>query len=268
MTDTNINTTPDDHKQLTAEEYAEYDRDAKRWCREGMAECEAKWRAEGKVFAWCKDEPDWHPHCQVFVDKFWEDEREPFPTEPCQITTWFSLIGGGRVGVVQRWSWQVWAINAEGRKTRTQELAEPYPLFKVWKDEHTFLTEDDVINHRLIVQAHTSDGLCRYIGNLHTHQSDIFAHAAVFDGRVPQEVVGRVAKTLGAVDWEGAYYALLNSSEGCAFCGRALRDEVSQLVGVGPDCARKHNIPHSMKAASKRLELRRKILGETEPSQH
>jgi hypothetical protein len=29
-----------------------------------------------------------------------------------------------------------------------------------------------------------------------------------------------------------------------------------------PDCARQNNIPHSMEAASKRLELRRKLRGE------
>jgi hypothetical protein len=265
MTNDSINLA-DFERPMTKEEQEsadEYGRLSEQWCREGMAECGAKWKAEGKIFAWCKDEPEWAPHCQVFVGKFWEDEREPFPTMPCQITTWFSLIGGGRIGVVQRWQW----FRAT-HTTRTKELARSYPLYKIWQDERTLLVEVSVVDHRLIVQAHTSDGLYRCTGNLHTHQCDIFAYAAVFNGGVPQEIADRVAKTLGAVDWKDSYYALLDSSEGCTFCGRPLRDEVSQLVGVGPDCARKHGIPHSMAAANKRLEIRRKILGEAEQLKH
>jgi hypothetical protein len=200
-------------------------------------------------------------HTQQSIADHGDDSRreaEPFPKEPCQITTWFSLIGGGRVGVVQRWNWRVYADG----KTRTQELAQPYPLHQVWRDERTFLTEDSVIDHRLIVQAHTSDGLYRCAGNLYTEQSDIFAHAAVFDGHVPQEVAERVAKTLGAIDWEDSYYALLDASQGCAMCGRPLRDEISQLVGVGPTCARQYRIPHNMEAANRRLKIRRELLGE------
>jgi hypothetical protein len=240
-----------------------YDRDAKQWTRDDMAKCEVKWRAEGRVFAWCKDDPDWAPHCEVLLPKSWETVRA-YPTEPCQITTWFSLIGGGRVGVVQRWNWRRYADGT----TRTQELAEPYPLHKVWRDEYNFLTEDSVIDHRLIIQAHTLDGLYRCTGSLHTQQSEIFAYAAVFDRRVPQEVADRVAKTLAAIDWEDGYCALLDSSEGCAMCGRPLRDEVSKLVGVGPTCAKQHHIPHSIEAANRRLELRRKILGEIEQATH
>lgn len=228
-----------------------------RWCREGMAECSAKWQAEGKTFAWCKDEPDWS-HCEVFIKKAWEDPSEPFPAEPCQITTWFSLIGGGRVGVVQRWIW--WRC-MDGM-SRTRELSRDYPVYNVWKDEHTFLAEESVIDHRLIVQAHTADGLLQCTGNLHTMQCDIFAYAAVFDGRTPQGVADRVAKTLGAIDWEDTYYAMLDASQGCAMCGRPLRDEISQLVGVGPTCAKQHGIPHNMEAANRRLKIRREILGE------
>jgi hypothetical protein len=45
---------------------------------------------------------------------------------------------------------------------------------------------------------------------------------------------------------------------------RPLRDEVSKLLGIGPDCARQWQVPHSRAAASKRLELRAKILGASE----
>jgi hypothetical protein len=57
------------------------------------------------------------------------------------------------------------------------------------------------------------------------------------------------------------FFALLDSTRGCSICGRPLRDEVSKLVGVGPNCARLWNVPHSRAAASKRLELRTQLLG-------
>ena len=56
------------------------------------------------------------------------------------------------------------------------------------------------------------------------------------------------------------FFALLDGSAGCAFCGRALRDEISKLIGVGPVCASQHRIPHNQEAAERRLALRRKLL--------
>jgi hypothetical protein len=136
-----------------------------------------------------------------------------------------------------------------------------------WRDEDHCLAVDNVTQHLVIVNAHTLGGLVRHRGLLHTDQGDIFATAAVFQGHVPQEIADRVAQTLSAIGpQEEVFYALLDASEGCHFCRRPLRDAVSKLVGVGPDCARKHKIPHSMEAANRRLALRRKILGE-QPSQ-
>ena len=85
----------------------------------------------------------------------------------------------------------------------------------------------------------------------------------MFDKRVPQRIADRVAATFAAIGpCEDVFYALLDGSQGCAICGRPLRDEVSKLIGVGPDCARQNNVPHSLAAASRRLEIRRRILGE------
>jgi hypothetical protein len=86
--------------------------------------------------------------------------------------------------------------------------------------------------------------------------------AVVFPCGTPQEIVNRTAATLRAIDCRpDNFYALLDGSRGCALCSRALKDEISKLVGVGPDCARRNGIPHNHAAASKRLELRRRILG-------
>ena len=77
-----------------------------------------------------------------------------------------------------------------------------------------------------------------------------------------QEIADRTAATLCAIDRKlENFYALLDGSNGCAICGRPLRDEISKLVGVGPECASKQNIPHNLRAAEDRLTLRKKLLG-------
>lgn len=63
---------------------------------------------------------------------------------------------------------------------------------------------------------------------------------------------------------EENFYALLDGADRCAFCRHPLRDEVSKLVAVGPDCARQYGIPHTLEAASRRLALRKKLLAEME----
>jgi hypothetical protein len=62
---------------------------------------------------------------------------------------------------------------------------------------------------------------------------------------------------------EAAFQNIADGARGCSICGRALRDKVSKLLAVGPDCARQWRIPHSRGAAPKRLELRAQILGTT-----
>jgi hypothetical protein len=87
--------------------------------------------------------------------------------------------------------------------------------------------------------------------------------AVVFPSRTPQAIADRVANTLRLIDCNPEnFFALLDSASGCAFCGRPLRDPISKAIGVGPDCAKWQRIPHNLTAANKRIELRRKLLGE------
>jgi len=86
-------------------------------------------------------------------------------------------------------------------------------------------------------------------------------YAVVFDQGTPQDIANRTAATLRAIDNKADnFHALLDGATGCAICGRPLRDEVSKLCAVGPDCAHHHGFPHSTAAANKRLELRRRLL--------
>jgi hypothetical protein len=100
------------------------------------------------------------------------------------------------------------------------------------------------------------------------------AQAALFMPRTPQVIADRVAATfrlltckhLVGTNVRGPdpenFVALLDRSEQCSICGRPLRDHVSMLLGIGPDCARQLNLPHGLAAANKCQQRRRELLGE------
>ena len=88
-----------------------------------------------------------------------------------------------------------------------------------------------------------------------------------FSPLAPQAIVDDCARILDVSQDADNFYALLDGKTRCAICRHVLRDEVSKLVGVGPDCAQRYGIPHTLAAASKRLELRRTLLGETAAAQ-
>jgi hypothetical protein len=62
------------------------------------------------------------------------------------------------------------------------------------------------------------------------------AEAVVLHGK-RQEIADRAAATFRLIDTKvDNFFALLDGAKGCAVCGRALREEMSKLVGVGPCC--------------------------------
>jgi hypothetical protein len=129
------------------------------------------------------------------------------------------------------------------------------------------INNETVICHigddRVTITAHMPDRLHRYHGHICSYYSDCAASAVVCSGNADPEIVRRAAATLRTIGpQEEVFYALLDSSTGCAICNRPLRDEVSKLIGVGPDCAKQNGIPHNMEAANPRLKLRRELLGE------
>jgi hypothetical protein len=113
----------------------------------------------------------------------------------------------------------------------------------------------------LKVTAHTDGAITMATGEKYEgHYFEMNAQAVVMT-RGRQDITDRVAATFRLIDNEADnFFALLDGSTGCACCGRALRDEISKLIGVGPECAQKHRVPHSKKAAERRLALRRKLL--------
>ena len=49
--------------------------------------------------------------------------------------------------------------------------------------------------------------------------------------------------------------------EQCCVCGRALRDHVNTLLGIGPDCAQHMRLPHGLAAADPIVQRRKELLG-------
>jgi hypothetical protein len=156
------------------------------------------------------------------------------------------LIGGGQIKIVEHWE-------------KTTE-----PTFPIWNPRTD-----------IVVAAHSDDRLRVYRGAIDDILGEMQAAAVVLRGTGDdiQAVADRAAATLRALAEDEAaahgvtppdrdrFYALLDGARGCSICGRPLRDEVSKLLGIGPDCAHQWRVPHSRAAASKRLQLRAQILG-------
>jgi hypothetical protein len=202
------------------------------------AEAEAEWRRRGQTFAMVHPEP-------VYVsDANWDINLGiPDPPAPCDRIIRFDLIGGGQIKSIEHFV--LW----------TCPNGWPSPPSNVIHYDHT-----------LHVTAHCGDVVKRARGEFVVANlrgpTEINCYSVVFSPGTDQDIADRVAATFRAFgDSADNFFALLLGGLHCSFCNRPLRDELSRLIGVGPDCARQHNIPHSKEAAEKRLALRRKLLG-------
>ena len=83
-----------------------------------------------------------------------------------------------------------------------------------------------------------------FVGAFDGYISGCSATATIFGKEVPQKIADRVARTFAAIGrQEDIFDALLDGATGCA---------------------QKHCFPHSVEAASKRLQIRRAVLGRAE----
>jgi hypothetical protein len=220
--------------------------------RDWMVRQEREWRDTGFTVSWIDTRPKWIS----IIDWSIPGDAHPGnvaqsalinPPAPCRRAWRFSLIGGGQIKIIEHW-------------VKTNDAP---PLDPVC-NSHT----------NLIVAAHTDDRLRVYPGKIDGVWTEMQTNAVLLRGTSEdvQAIADRAAATLRALTEDETssitppdrdrFYALLDGARGCAICSRPLRDEVSKLLGIGPDCARQWHIPHSRGAASKRLELRSQILRE------
>jgi hypothetical protein len=222
---------------------AELDQNVVDWS-ESCIECvrgkEIEWNRKAYCFSWIDPEPTFCPASDwsmLFTkDGNW-DIAFPDPTEPCVRILRFSLLGGGQIRVIENFvaipaHWNYGPVSLHGRI-------------------------------KLKVTAHVGDSIVTALGEKYEGEHyEMNAQAVVLYGH-RQDVADRAAATFRLIDNDiDNFFALLDGSEGCAICGRDLRDEISKLVSVGPCCAKKYGVPHSRQAAEKRLELRKKLLGD------
>jgi hypothetical protein len=84
----------------------------------------------------------------------------------------------------------------------------------------------------------------------------------LFPPGTPQDIADRTAATLRLIGQHADNFsALLARGEWCCVCRRPLKDEVSKLLGIGPDCARQMQLPHNLETANRLLQRRRELLG-------
>jgi hypothetical protein len=216
---------------LTQDELDAHERDWLEYYAGEMLASEAKWDGQGLAFYWLDPQPG-------YVRSIDWDAFIPEPKAPGRREFRFTLIGGGQICAIENWHWHV-------------DL----------RGVNLFLT--NYPGPSLRVTAHIGDAVHRYRGEVESGAGpgEMSAEAVVFPHSVPQIIAERVGRTLAAIDaTPDNFYALLDGTTSCAICNRPLRDEVSQLIGVGPNCARSLNIPHSMAAAGRRLALRKQLL--------
>jgi hypothetical protein len=206
------------------------------WCAEHMREKEIAWTKAGYCYAWIDPEPTFcvAAHWSMLFDSD-NNWAFPDPTTPGRRILRFSLLGGGQIRALECFR-------------ACRPLFEGFP--SVWCPKI-----------ELKVTAHSGDAITTAIGEKYEgYRGEMNAQAVVLrSGR--QDIADRVAATFRLINDEAAnFFALLDGSTGCAICGRALRDEISKLIRVGPKCARENSVPHNREAAERRLALRRKLL--------
>ena len=196
--------------------------------RAGMLYQQGQWRRNGQVFSWIDEEPRWVSASD------WGTSILPEPEKPCLRRFRLSLIGGGQIRVTEK--------------------------FEIcgFTSDFLFRTEP-----KLRVQAQTKRGLKTYNATVSNGAMlEMATYAVVFPARTPQAIANRTAATLRLIGAKAENFAaLLARSERCGCCDRPLKDEVSKLLGIGPDCAQAMRLPHTMDVANRILARRRELLG-------
>lgn len=206
--------------------------------RNDKADAEAEWSKQRLTWAWLYEPDIFNPGFQT-----WAIED---PKHPCRRIIRFSLPGDGQLRVIQEFV-------LHHRDVYEDRI---YP-----KWDH--VEPEMMIEAHLRVTMEVDGRLHRYCGTAQsTYPREMSASAVVFDRGTPQVVAIHSVKILELIRQPENFFALLDGTDRCAFCRHPLRDEVSKLVAVGPDCAKQYGIPHTLEAATKRLALRKKLLAE------
>jgi uncharacterized protein DUF6011 len=228
--------------ELTKEQLDEYEVEwiAAAW--EGRAKYDAEWRSQGRAVAWIEPVPT---HLSA---SGWDYYAISEPAQACIRIIRFVLRGGGQIRVQEMFCEPEYRILGEKHTMNCPEWTKCYRY-----------------GRRLQVKAETPNGIRIAHGRIDGYHYEMSMEAVVFPGQC-QDIADRTAATLrllvgddGMPLGKETFMALLDGSEGCAFCARALRDPVSKLIGFGPDCAKRYGLAHTNEAANEVLAKRRAL---------
>jgi hypothetical protein len=221
---------------LCQAELDEYDRMCRASVARAVPKREAKWRDRGNVFAWIERAPSWCMTRWQWESAFGE------PKAPCRRIFRLCVAGGGQIRIREVYVQNTW----NGRSVaESPTISYDDPRLSVTYDENGIV--------------HRAGGMVKTTRCYEADQS-----AVVLARGARQALADRVAATLRAPQDNEDWRALLDGSTGCAICRHPLRDEVSKLLNIGPDCARKFGIPHNLLVASAALQRRRELLAKAE----
>jgi uncharacterized protein DUF6011 len=189
----------------------------------GMLQQEKRWKQSGEVFSWIDERPAWMSAAD------WNLRILP-PQKPCARRFRLSLIGGGQIRVTENL-----VLFSPGDELPPIIICDEQPMLRV--------------------QAETNGGLRTCSGVLsHGFMCEMQTYAVVFPRGTPQEIADRTAATLRLIDsTQENLVALLARGDRCGCCRRPLEDEVSKLLGIGPDCAKALRVPHTIAFANRVL---------------
>jgi hypothetical protein len=216
------------------------------WACYGMLEQEDYWAQCQLVWAWIDERPVWLSPVN------WDVEILPSPERPTLRRFRLTLLGGGQIRVSEQF---------KPMSDSPGDRIDGLPMFICYQPQ-------------LRVTADAGDGLRRFTGVIDGVSGEMTPKAVLFEPDTPQSIADRVAATfrlLTYADRVGTsvrgpdpdnFIALLDHSERCCVCRRPLRDHVSTLLGIGPDCAKQLRLPHGLGIANKILQRRRELLGD------
>jgi hypothetical protein len=250
--------TPEQKQEWDAEQEYSWKVKLPEGLRQDKRKAEADWKHRKEVWSWIGAE-DWQ-----FGFLGWEFLNHP--ERACRRIVRLSLPEGGQLRVIETFRLyhdeRVFPHHeaCEGEKC----MCSVWPTYPIC-DFHTY--PERVIHAYLVATVEVDGSLRRFRGTLQdTYPGEMSASAVVFSSSTPQIIADRCAKILDLTMMQGDgknFFALLDGVDRCAICRHPLRDPISKLVAVGPDCAEKFGVPHTLEAAQKRLELRKKLLSIT-----
>lgn len=197
----------------------------------GKAKYEAQWRDEGRATAWIDPHPQWVNASD------WDVYALTRPEIKTTRVLRFILLGGGQIRVTEKFF---------GPEDQTCKQCR--------------------YGQRLLIKAETPLGIVQVVGRIEGFSYEMSMRAVRLMSAKHQDIADRVAATFRLIlddqnmPTKENFMAILDGSAGCAFCGRQLRDHISKLIGIGPDCARNNDLQHNQSVAG-RVLARRRTLG-------